>query len=187
MQTKKYLKNLAAFLRGLCLTAGWAVVPGKHVGKNVRVFLSASIEADSGASITIGKGSKIRERSVISVRKGGELILGNNVSVGMDNKIAVHERVVIGDGTLLSPNVLIYDHNHVFDFEEGVKRKDFYTKPVLIGRNCWIGANSVILSGTVIGDYCLIGAGSVVSGEIPSRSKVIQKRSNTMKGKQQAE
>jgi acetyltransferase-like isoleucine patch superfamily enzyme len=39
-----------------------------------------------------------------------------------------------------------------------------------IGRNCFIGARSIILPGVSIGDGCVIGAGSVVTQDIPSGS-----------------
>ena len=37
-------------------------------------------------------------------------------------------------------------------------------KEIRIGKNCFIGCNSIILKGTVLGDGCVVGAGSVVSG-----------------------
>lgn len=40
-------------------------------------------------------------------------------------------------------------------------------KPITIGNNVWIGANSTILAGVVIGDNTVIGAGSVVTKSIP--------------------
>lgn len=45
-----------------------------------------------------------------------------------------------------------------------------------LGKNCWIGANTVILRGTTIGDNCVIGAGSVLKGEYPARTILLQKR-----------
>ena len=38
------------------------------------------------------------------------------------------------------------------------------TGPVIIGKNCFIGCNALILKGTVLGDNCVVGAGAVVSG-----------------------
>ena len=46
----------------------------------------------------------------------------------------------------------------------------------MIGNRVWIGANTVILRGTVIGDDCVIGAGSVVKGNVPANSVLVQKR-----------
>ena len=36
-------------------------------------------------------------------------------------------------------------------------------KPITIGKNCWIGAGTIILGGVTIGDGTTIGAGSVVT------------------------
>ena len=46
------------------------------------------------------------------------------------------------------------------------------TAPVVVGKNCWIGANSTILPGVTIGDYCVVAAGSVVTKDIPSGTMV---------------
>lgn len=39
-----------------------------------------------------------------------------------------------------------------------------------IGKNCFIGGESLILPGITIGDNCVIGAGSVVTKDVPARS-----------------
>lgn len=41
--------------------------------------------------------------------------------------------------------------------------------PVKIGKDCWIGANAVILPGVTIGDIVVVAAGSVVTKDIPSK------------------
>lgn len=40
--------------------------------------------------------------------------------------------------------------------------------PVVIGNDCWIGANAIILPGVTIGDCVMVAAGSVVNKDIPS-------------------
>ncbi len=40
--------------------------------------------------------------------------------------------------------------------------------PVIIGNDCWIGANAIILPGVTIGDCCVVAAGSVVTKNVPS-------------------
>lgn len=41
-----------------------------------------------------------------------------------------------------------------------------------IGRDCFIGARSLILPGVTIGDGAIVGAGSVVTRDVPARSIV---------------
>ena len=36
-----------------------------------------------------------------------------------------------------------------------------------IGKNCWIGANTVVLDGVKIGNDTIVGAGSVVAKDLP--------------------
>ncbi|WP_299194624.1 acyltransferase [uncultured Erythrobacter sp.] len=38
-----------------------------------------------------------------------------------------------------------------------------------IGKNCFIGGESIVLPGVTIGDNCVIGAGSVVTKDVPDR------------------
>lgn len=42
-----------------------------------------------------------------------------------------------------------------------------FARKVVIGDDCWIGGQTVILPGVTIGKGCTIGAGSVVSRDIP--------------------
>jgi acetyltransferase-like isoleucine patch superfamily enzyme len=39
-----------------------------------------------------------------------------------------------------------------------------------VGKNCFIGANSIIMPGVSVGDECIVAAGSVVTRDIPSHS-----------------
>ncbi len=74
----------------------------------------------------------------------------------------------LGDNVEIGPNVIIVTTNH----NKYDQRKTSPKKGVEIGNNVWVGANSVILPGSKIGDEVTIGAGCVISGEIPSKSTV---------------
>ena len=136
----------------------------------------SEITMDRGAELRIGRNFKMRDGAKIRVRKGAVCIIGDNTSVNSSNMIACHERVEIGNDVQFSHNVQIYDHDHDFRAEGGVKAQKFRTSPVKIGNNVWIGANTVILRGTSIGDNCVIGAGCIIKGEYEAGSIVVQKR-----------
>ncbi len=139
------------------------------------------ITMDRGAKLKIGKSFKMRDGAKIRVRKGATCIIGNNSSVNCNNMIACRERIEIGNDVMLSPNVQIYDHDHDFRAVGGVKAGKYRTAPVKIGNNVWIGANTVILRGTEIGDNCVIGAGCVVNGKYKEGSVIIQKRKDELR------
>ena len=50
--------------------------------------------------------------------------------------------------------------------------QDDIDKPITIGNDVWIGANSVIIAGVKIADGSVIGAGSVVTKNITKNSIV---------------
>ncbi|WP_267445996.1 DapH/DapD/GlmU-related protein [Bifidobacterium sp. B4114] len=77
-------------------------------------------------------------------------------------------RIDIGDHTMFGPNVTIVTTGHAIRPDVRECSKPQFTVPVTIGRNVWIGAGAIIMSGVTIGDNTVIGAGSLVSEEIPS-------------------
>jgi len=170
------LKNIVAVVRGNIIF-GANFILGRCKYKNiVRLFKRSEIRVCRGGKLSVGKGVSIRENCLITVRKGAKVKLGNKSSFNRDCKLVCHECIEIGDNTIFGPNVIIYDHDHIYEAETGVKRKEYKSSEVIIGKNCWIGANTVILRGTHIGDNCVVGAGSVVKGDYPAGTKIIQKR-----------
>lgn len=78
-------------------------------------------------------------------------------------------RIVIGSGTWIAPNVAIITSNHnPCNLDEHLPGED-----VIIGENCWIGINSVILPGVILGPRTIVGAGSVVTKSFPEGNCII--------------
>lgn len=78
-------------------------------------------------------------------------------------------KIVIGKGSYIAPNVGIITANHdIYNLDKHDSGKD-----VIIGNNCWIGMNSVILPGVVLGDRTIVGAGSVVTKSFEEGNCVI--------------
>ena len=77
--------------------------------------------------------------------------------------------ITIGKGTWIAPNVGLITTNHKLD------NLNHHDKPndIVIGLNCWLGMNSIILPGIHLGDKTIVGAGSVVTKSFPEGNCVI--------------
>ena len=153
---------------------------GKPCYRNLlAVETTARIEKSKKATLQIGKAFRARRNVELNIRSG-KLAVGNNVFLNSGCIITARESVTIGDGTIFGPNVLVYDHDH--KIENGrMLDNDYICAPVTIGKNVWIGAASIILKGATIGDNCIIAAGSVVAGNVPANTTMVQKREKTFK------
>ena len=155
-------------------------IKGISFGRVPRISRGTEITIDQGSKLILGNRFNMRGGSRIRVRKGAVLTIGNDVSLSHNCTLVCHERIEIGSDVQIAPGVLIYDHDHDFRVEGGIKTGKYKTKPVVIGDNVWIGANSIILRGTIIGDNCVIGAGSIVKGKVEEGSLYLQKREETV-------
>ncbi len=73
--------------------------------------------------------------------------------------------ITLEEGVFIGPNVNLITENHA---EEPELRHNVYGRPILIRRNAWIGASSVVLPGVTIGENAIVGAGSVVTHDVPA-------------------
>ena len=113
----------------------------------------------------IGEGCYI-EPPLHSNFGGGHVHFGKYVYANFNLTMVDDTHIYVGDYTMIGPNVTIASAGHPILPE--LREKGYqYNMPVHIGKNCWIGAGSVILPGITIGDNTVIGAGSVVTKDIP--------------------
>lgn len=73
--------------------------------------------------------------------------------------------IEIGDNVQITKGVTILTHGYDWSVLKSVYG-DIYgsSSKVKIGNNCFIGMNTTILKGSVVGDNVIIGAGSVLTG-----------------------
>ena len=98
---------------------------------------------------------------------GHHVHFGKGVYANFNLTLVDDTHIYVGDYTLIGPNVVIATGGHPIDpalREQGYQ----YNAPVVIGRNCWIGAGTVLVPGVTVSDNTVIGAGSVVTKDIPS-------------------
>lgn len=95
--------------------------------------------------------------------------LSNFQKGGSYFQAAADAHIYIGSGTYIAGNVGIITANHnLSDLSLPTPGKD-----VNIGKKCWIGMNSMILPGVILGEHTIVGAGSVVTKSFPEGNCII--------------
>lgn len=100
---------------------------------------------------------------------GKNITVGKNVFINMGCKFQDQGGIFIDDGALIGHNVVLATLNHDLSPET---RSSMIPKPIHIGKNVWIGANSVVLPGVTVGDGAVIAAGAVVTRDVPENTVV---------------
>lgn len=104
----------------------------------------------------------------VRIKYPWKLKIAEGSTIGEDVWIDNTEFVEVGSETCISQSVYICTGNH--DYRS--TSLPYFGNRVVIGDNCWICAQAVILPGAVIGDGCVVGVGVHISGEISQNSVV---------------
>ena len=109
------------------------VIGTVEMGENASVWFGTVVRGDT-ETIRIGRNTNIQDLSVLHADLGVPLTIGDNVTVG--HQVMLHG-CTIGDGTLIGIQAVVLN-----------KAK--------IGRNCIVGAGSVVTEGKEFPDNSLI-------------------------------
>ena len=94
--------------------------------------------------------------------------IGNKCVIGRGSHIIGHWSIELGDEIQTGPYVYITDQNHSYENpHEPVGWQTPTEAAVRIGSGSWLGANVVILPGTMLGSNTTVAAGAVVRGTFP--------------------
>ena len=110
-------------------------------------------------------GDKLRVHASASIRNPQNIIVGTNSHINYNCCIWCGEnsKIILGDNLLMGPGVKMFSTNHGTSLKEPMTFQEMQEADIVIGNDCWIGANSVILKGVTIPDGCVVAAGAVVS------------------------
>jgi acetyltransferase-like isoleucine patch superfamily enzyme len=146
----------------------------RSVGRSLQLEGAIPLIYGEG-TIDIGDDVRIGGRNTwtvgYKVSTGARLVIGNRVNIGYQNVLAAALSLEIGDGTLLAPNVQIYDNpSHPLSPAARLRNQSFAieeARPVRIGKNVWIGTGAIVLRGVTIGDGSVVAAAAVVTRDVP--------------------
>jgi len=171
------------FKRTIGLYLNYLITKIKYHGKVkfngftiVYAFPDSKIEFNDGGQIINSQALSnlvgLYQRTIIVARYGGKISIGADTGIS-GSTIYAMDSITIGKRVIIGGNCKIIDND--FHPLHGSKRlpqkpEDIKQNPIIIGDDCFIGANSIILKGTVLGKNCVVGAGSVVSGTWPDNS-----------------
>lgn len=98
---------------------------------------------------------------------GHHVHFGKKVYANFNLTLVDDTHIYVGDYTMFGPNVVLATAAH--PILPQLREKGYqYNAPIHIGKNCWLGAGTIVLPGITIGDNSVIGAGSIVTKDIPS-------------------
>ena len=77
--------------------------------------------------------------------------------------------ITIEDDVFIGPHCVLATEYHP---ENPEMRHSLLTKPIVVKRNAWLGANVTVLAGVTIGENAIVAAGSVVNKDVPANMVV---------------
>ena len=154
-------------LRGVKVGSGFTCIgrPCINLGRGGNIFLGKNVSlCNSGMANPLAEYGRCR---LATVAPGAQIFIHDHV--GMSScLIACANKVEIGEGTIIGGGALIIDtdfHPRLADGNWGTDPRSV-SKPIVIGKKCFIGARAIILKGVRIGDGSVVGAGSVVTKDV---------------------
>lgn len=98
--------------------------------------------------------------------KGSYISIGDYTAINNNFTAICCGRIEIGDHCRIGANCQIMDFD-AHGIDPGKRNQIGEIADVVIGKNVWIGNNTIILPGVHIGDNSIIGAGAVVTKSVP--------------------
>ena len=132
------------------------------MGSGLKCYSFPLIRAVPKANIQIGNRVTFGYNCTLEITKLGKLIIEDKVNITQNVLLSCTTKITIGEATLIGENVSIRDSNHGTEKKEAIQQQSVVSEEIKIGKDVWIGANSVVLMGSDLKDGVVIGANSLV-------------------------
>lgn len=98
---------------------------------------------------------------------GTYVTLGDHCFINRNAYLMDGGGITIGSRCFIGPSCGLYTAVHPLHYEDRNKGLE-KALPIVIGNNCWLGADVKVMPGVSIGNNVVIGAGSIVTKNIES-------------------
>lgn len=112
-----------------------------------------------------GEGSRLMTPT--TVVRGQQVKIGKRVVVMNNSLFMGAGGITIEDDVMVAANAQLISNNH-----DPKEHWIITCKPVVLKRNCWIGAGATILPGVTVGENAIVGAGAVVTKDVEPNTAV---------------
>jgi len=173
------LPRLATFLHTIWLRSTY---PFEGFGRKTSVDGSCDIRRSAARFISLGDEVYLAPGIWLNITAGSDgsepkIVLGRGCKIGRRVMISSKNRIFLEADVLLSPSVLLMDHNHEFSnpdlpiYAQGVTAGGRIT----IERNCWLGYGAVVVCNDgelTLGRNTVVAANAVVTKSFPPFSVI---------------
>lgn len=146
-----------------------------------RVFLDHGVQliVRPGGSLLFEGDNYVLRDSQVVVGPGQKIRIGARTTI--DRNAIIGGNVTIGPDCLVAPRVFVSSGRHQFRAEVGLTIREQDEKygneagdaPVVVRENCWLGVNTVVLGGVVLGSNSVLAANAVVTKSFPEGGRVL--------------
>lgn len=165
---KKFIKKLYTILFNW-----YNILQFSSCGRNVFIGKSMNVHTFKDAKIILGNNVRLGNNARLALYKSGEnqaeIFIGDNTYIGNYLSIITADKVMIGKKVLMASHITIMGHNHGINPENMGTYGDqpLVCGGVVIDDEAWIGERVCILPGVKIGKRAIVGAGAIVTTDIP--------------------
>ncbi len=100
---------------------------------------------------------------------GLNIEIGKNVFINHACTFMDRGGIKIEDDVLIGPKVNLITTGHPMQLEN---RRSTISKPIVIKKYAWLGANVTVMPGITIGENAIVAAGAVVTKDVPANTIV---------------
>lgn len=150
---------------------GFILKSGSVISNNVQVNLGKSGVLVLGENSWLDKHVEIETESIVDIGSGTKVLrrssINGSVRIGLGCLIAPN--VFISSGThqyRFRPELSIREQDELFALNHGVATKMHSDSPIWIQDDVWLGVNSVVLPGVILGKGAIVAANSVVTENV---------------------